>query len=86
MIVKIDVTQEDIEKGITGSCTRCPVALALRRAVPEATNAVVRKDCISVNPYDFYVESITPQKVAWFIFDFDGGGPAHPFTFEVDFK
>jgi hypothetical protein len=31
--MKIEVTQQDIAKGSTNVCTKCPVARALRRAV-----------------------------------------------------
>jgi hypothetical protein len=34
MLVKIDVTQEDIDNGQQFNCLECPVALALARACP----------------------------------------------------
>lgn len=76
-VIRVEVTQDDINKGVQDNCTKCPVALALSRAfgIPvtvEATFATVNGKEIPI-PYEVYE----------FIWKFDGVGKdgVKPFIF-----
>jgi hypothetical protein len=74
MIVR--VTKKDICRGVMGSCTRCPVVLALNRATgvewhvigSTASKAGGSQLCL-------------PHKARQFIRNFDSGRPVKPFSF-----
>ena len=83
--MKIIVTRKHIKKGRMGSCSKCPVALALY----EKIHKIVAVDTIDImykgNQGQWYTAD-TPDDVAAFIEDFDSTYPVKPFTFEVDFR
>jgi len=80
-MVKIDVTAEDIHKGIKGNCYRCPVALALRRTTE--TLLEVSSYCIRV--YSFPIRDIQlPEIAVDFIKRFDRGKLVKPFKFYLN--
>lgn len=75
--MRIDVTQEHIDKGLTGSCSRCPVALALWDVgIP----AVVHYDTAET----YRDEIILPVSARAFIAAFDDGEPVKPFHFDIE--
>lgn len=78
-IITVRVTQDDIDRGVRGSTTDCPVARALCRAVP---NAFIRvwKDVAFVRIHRVEI----PPKVRRFIHDFDDYRAVKPFSFEID--
>lgn len=76
--MKIEVTQEDIDKGERGSCSGCPVALAMKRALGVQT-LLVEDDAAWTNMEEY----LLPDPVPDFIGDFDTGEPVKPFTFEL---
>ncbi len=80
-MVKVDVTEEDITRGVRGSCTACPVALALRRAT--GTNWASVDDSVMESAHSFN-RAETPPEVVKFIYLFDAQGRVEPFSFEVD--
>lgn len=95
MKIKIDVTQEDIGKGERGCQSRCPVALACRRAgIKEAlvgTGALnyltTANDAVKIHVVPL------PQEVKDFVSRFDymsyrGGVPqlVEPFSFELELE
>ena len=77
-MVRIDVTQEDIEHGCKRDDVKCPIALALRR---------VGYKHISVSSYIAWMENDrhtlrqTPPDAAKFIEDFDNNREVKPFSF-----
>jgi hypothetical protein len=78
--VIINVTQEDIDKGIPKECGKCPVALAIKRAG--------NFEFVSVDGCEIYIDGsdfACPNEVDFFIRDFDTGGPSavFPFSFEL---
>lgn len=76
--VKIEVTQEDIDRGVCGNATRCAVARAIRRIVGKR-NIEVTQNNIAVNS-DFDVAP--PKKVRDFIDKFDANKKSvKPFSF-----
>jgi len=73
--MKIEITQNDIDKGIGGSCSHCAIAIALKRhfktenvsvAMPEgeATEIKINKKVVEINEED-------QANVNEFIIDFD---------------
>ena len=77
--MKIDVTQEDIDRGVKGACTQCPVALALARAFPDVYVDVATTQLLVG---DEFIRA--PSVVSIFIEDFDDGEPVQPFSFDLD--
>ena len=87
--IKINVTQEDIDKGIQGSCVNCPTGLALQRTFPSSN--YIHVDTVDIeygiNPESDEFKSVeTPQEVIDFIDDFDNGKPVKPFFFELELR
>ena len=77
MKYKIEITQEDIDRGMRGRSDFCPVALALRRKWPEA-----EMGCFACDLGNRLV--LVPELVSKFVEDFDSGKPVKPFTFEIE--
>jgi hypothetical protein len=82
--IRVEVTAEDIRKGVVGSCDACPVAKALRRTFRTKSATV------------YYVRSATPRcsvkkldalplplDAAKFAANFDDGKPVSPFSFDL---
>ena len=83
--IRVRVTQEDIDAGVRGDCTSCPVALALLRAVPGAYEAAVdgpHFDLAMVDGPNLYDVPL-PRRVAWAIARFDFSGTMSPFEFDL---
>jgi hypothetical protein len=82
----IKVTQKHINNGIKELCSQCPVALALKDAIPEA---------IIVKAFEYRLVYLTKNKVCYqapspnsvrdFINRFDASLSVEPFEFEVEF-
>ena len=49
MKVRVEITDGDVMNGVARDCARCPVALALRRAVAGLTNEVFAVGVRNVN-------------------------------------
>lgn len=92
MILKISVTQEDIEKGIKQDCTKCPIARAVNRALIE--NNLQPLSCEVEGPiklmdwHNDYVmiDKEQAKKINIFINDFDDERKVQPFEMEVKFE
>ena len=84
--MKIQVTQDNIDHGLRGSCTSDPVALALKDL--DFIHPYVSPSQIRVNGrrgvyFDKRVP--TPSEVLEFLERFDNSDPAAvPFTFELE--
>jgi hypothetical protein len=86
--MKIEVTAEDIRVGWRSDCCRCPVALAIRRAldlgecdvevIPDLV--VISRRAAPVATYDL------PNMAFEFVLRFDGHAWVEPFTFELDIQ
>ena len=79
--VRIEVMQEDIDKGERTACEFCPVARAVCRALGERLG-YAKVDGFSIDlgvwPEEEYR---TPAVVNAFIERFDAGEPVEPFSF-----
>lgn len=76
--MKIEVTQDDIERGGPRSAYSCPVALAIRRAI---NSTRVRVDCVvvRVGGRQYWLDRVGSE----FVSDFDLGFPVEPTTIEL---
>lgn len=85
-IMKIKVTQKHIDKGRTGACRDCPIALAIRDVVDgqvTVTCAHVYLNALHVYKNDRVLN--LPRSAVLFIRHFDRSrGLAKPFSFELE--
>jgi len=79
----IEVTRDDIRRGHPEDDCRCPVSLAIRRAVGLDTSV---GDGVIVVDYatPWQIEIWSPEEVIQFVEDFDAGRKVKPFAFELD--
>lgn len=75
----VNVTQEDIDAGRRCAPCFCPIALAASRATGEPITVTARSLWI----YDERILSL-PTNATDFMFRFDRGGYAVPFSFDID--
>lgn len=84
--VKINVTQDDIDKGQINNCNLCPIALAIKRILKiNSYNTIFVSSVIKLLRYwnmeiQKY-EVISPRSVKRFIQRFDQGKSVKPFNF-----
>jgi hypothetical protein len=76
--VAVEVTQDDIDNGVAGSHTKCPIALALRRLTGFGGATVGYTSC---GPY--HERYYLPAYARKFIGAFDSDKPVKPFTLEL---
>jgi hypothetical protein len=84
--MKIEVTQEDIDKGKRRQACNCPISLAVKRhtgaryvaTFPLSGLNFIENDKTYILPAEEDQESFTT-----FVCDFDDGNPVEPFTFEL---
>ncbi len=91
--MKIQVTQEDIDRGEPAEAKCCPIALALSRTL-NGVSVWVEKEYIVVNPDCHYIaervpternRAVTlPPEAQYFIAEFDDNGPDDVGPFEFD--
>lgn len=77
--MKIEVTQEDIQKGECDSGFYCPIALAMNRVLGDS-NSHVGKWVVTRG----ITSMLLPSEAITFIQAFDAKQPVEPFTFEMD--
>ncbi len=80
MALKINVTQRDIENGVTCAASRCPVALAVKRATKRKIVWVQLGLGIIVVGRKTYP---MPAPVRAFANDFDANAKVEPFRFDL---
>jgi len=83
--VKIEVTQEDIDRGARRSCCNCPIALAVKRLVPHCSEVDVRCGAIYAKTPELW-KADASISVIDFISGFDAGRPVQPFSFPLDLR
>ena len=83
----ISVTAGHIAKGKRRDCERCPVALAIRDALPDLIYA--RVGPVNIGLQREADEDLTyfafPPEVLDFVRDYDGRRGSRPFSFELDY-
>lgn len=78
----IDVIQDDIERGVSRSCARCPLARAISRAIGmqcDVSLDVVISFCFG-KPHK---RGFLSEQAENFVYRFDYGMPVEPFTFTL---
>ena len=80
MLVMINVTEQDIERGERQNCMACPVSLAMSRETGELWEVYALRAfrVMSRQPVSF------PEPVSNRIRMFDAGGVMRPFSFDVE--
>lgn len=84
----IKVTQQHIERGIAVNCRECPIALAVRDAIPNIYNTVVSVSITIYSPdhHLLGVYTLTDEAMN-FISEFDKGAlVVEPFEFIAKLK
>lgn len=81
LVFKVPMIHEDCKRGKPGYPTKCAIAVAIKRLLPEAKFACVRGDKISVTIAQRYIHFYVGGKAASFIRRFDEGGGVEPKTF-----
>ena len=79
MTIEFEITQENIERGMLGDCSHCPVALALRRKFPEG-KIRVRPFGTNIGPKIYKNHSLLTA----FIYAFDDGLKVQPGTHTLE--
>lgn len=89
-MVHVDITPNDIRCGMTGNTTRCPVALAMLRALhavePNRYEVVVGGSSFIIRDLMKNEEKCyeTPPEAVHFIVAYDDRQPVTPFKFQFD--
>jgi len=82
--MKITVTAEDIASGRRGEPSLCPIATAIRRAIPGSD------PWVNYTFVDFYEPARPSARLPFaaqeFISGFDRGFGGHPFDFDLDLE
>jgi hypothetical protein len=84
--VQIDITAEHISSGRAKDCERCPIALALKVAFPEASEIHVWGASASVVFSDDIHCLLLPESALQFIREFDRTGSSQPFAFTAEMR
>ena len=83
--VRITVTQADIDAGVREDCHNCPIARAVKRAFPGASNVTVEgMICFDHGQQTF--DCVLPPVADDFIDRFDNGLQVAPFGFDAEFN
>jgi hypothetical protein len=80
-MTKIQLLQDDIDKGLPARSAFCPVARAIRRACPKIKQVNVGCSRIRLGDGQYIT---TPPEVCNFISAFDRHKPVEPFEFDLD--
>ncbi len=87
MKVEISVTAEDIARGLRNDCRNCPIAHALKRALPEWDEAIANLEELKLLRRDGgLLKAWTPRQAFFFMNRFDYYRTVTPFTFTAYFR
>lgn len=81
--VKIDITWGDINQGRKKNCERCPVALAILRALKIEKHVFVGGTNVTIPSLGFNSFAF-PEEVTRFIENFDSWRHVEPFSFILE--
>ena len=84
-MLKVNVTQEHIDKGERYSTSACPIARALKDVLPADSCAVNVRAAVAVwFQNSGYYRAWLPHSAQDFVVEFDSGQDVEPFSFELD--
>jgi hypothetical protein len=92
VILKVDVTEEDIQQGVRFRPCECPIARAIARTVdgliPGGCKAVTvwPLSGITIGAADRFYHAPSPEGAFEFIRKFDEGDPVQPISLVVDIR
>jgi hypothetical protein len=81
--IQINVVQRDIDRAVRVDSSRCVVATAVARAVPDATRIEVDTQTIRFTSEGKRLAYLTPLTVQGYVAAFDAGDPISPFSFQL---
>lgn len=82
-MIRIEVTKEDIMRGMKKDCFSCPIARAMKRQ--GFTSVTVGRNQILASHADGSVVDVAaPKKVRVFVSRFDDGQYVEPFSFVLE--
>lgn len=80
----INVTQEDLDRGVRNDCSNCPVARAILREIPDVEYGFVDGTHVNLKFVSGDVILVKlPAEVTFKILQIDDGKKVDPFTFEI---
>ena len=79
--IPVRVTRDDIDKALVKSSSRCVVATAIARSIPDATRVSVDVQAIRFTSGGNRHTYLTPPTVAGYVVAFDAGEELRPFRF-----
>jgi len=79
----IEITDRDIANGIREDSTKCVVAQAIARTIPDAMRIDVDTQSLRFTYFDQRLVYLTPPAVAEYVVSFDAGDPIEPFRFHL---
>jgi hypothetical protein len=89
-LLKVDVTQDDINNGTQRNCIQCPVARAAKRAFDQKFNKlhhiIAGTHIIAKIGHEYIFNVKTPDEVILFMGLFDFGNIVKPFSFEINLE
>lgn len=81
----IQVTEEHIKNGEKGSCSACPIALAIQEAT--GLDCTVGGPSLTLYfPLGMYKQIALPDECTLFIINYDSGIAEEPFSFELNYE
>lgn len=80
--ITVNVTSEDILRGIRNNCHFCPIALALKRKLKNQDAWVGPTEFFLGHSYDQYID--IPNICINFMSTFDEGKYVDPFSFTIE--
>jgi hypothetical protein len=81
--IHVEVTQDDIDKADIKNSSRCVVATAIARSVPDATRVSVDVQSVRFTSDGERRIFLTPPAVAGYVVAFDAGDEIFPFNFRL---
>ena len=79
----IEITERDIANGIREDSTKCVVAQAIARTIPDAMRIDVDTQSLRFTYFDQRLVYLTPPAVSEYVVAFDAGDPIEPFRFHL---
>lgn len=86
MLLIIHVTQKNIDEGTKGSCSACPIALAIRDKIGDSNCTVDVANGIEFKYLGLDYCCILSTKLRAFMRCFDGGLAVEPFSYALRIK
>lgn len=82
----IEVNQDDIDNGKKCNSNYCPIACAVRRAIPNSEYISMSAWGLRINNKYVMLDDETDEKLANFVLHFDAGNKVEPIKFELEIE